>query len=123
MFKNVSLLWFSLISIILVVVGSIFTIFGLDILPVINKNVLLSWESSIYGAVLIGWGISLFFIGRYALIKNDNELKKYILYGLFFWLLVEAIFSFYYAVYFNIGVDIAVFILFFIPLYISFREN
>ena len=123
MFKNVSLLWFSLISIILVVVGSIFTVFGLNILPVINKNVLLAWESSIYGAVLIGWGISLFFIGRYALIKNDNELKKYILYGLSFWLLVEAIFSFYYAVYFNIGVDIVVYILFFIPLYISFRES
>jgi hypothetical protein len=31
---------------------------------------------------------------------------KILLYGIYAWLIVEAIFSFYYGVYFNVGVDI-----------------
>jgi len=49
------MLWFSVVSAILVLAGVVFAFFGLDILPV-SKNVLLQWESAIYGAIMIGWG-------------------------------------------------------------------
>ena len=117
-------IWFSVISIILVLVGLIFSVFGLDILPVINQQVLVPWVSSIYGAVLIGWGITLLLVGRYALSKKDYTLLEYLLYGLFLWLAIEALFSFYLGVYFNVGVDIAVFFLFAVPLgYNLLRRN
>ena len=49
-------LWFSVVSTILVLWGIVFAFFGLGILPVHNKDVLLAWESAIYGAIMIGWG-------------------------------------------------------------------
>ena len=114
--EKIFVIWFSLISVILVLIGLIFTVYGLDILPVINQQVLVPWVSSIYGAVLIGWGMTLFFVGRYALTKKDYTLLEYLLSGLFMWLAIEALFSFYLGVYFNVGVDIVVFFLFAVPL-------
>ena len=109
------LVWFSIVSIILVLFGVLFAFFGLAILPV-QKDVLLQWESALYGAIMMGWGITLFFAGRLALQRNDTDLIKALLYGLSVWLLVEAIFSAALGVWFNVAVDIGVLALFSIPL-------
>src|SRR5262245_65879713 len=110
---NIELLmvWFSVVSAILVLVGVVFAFFGLDILPV-SKSVLLQWESAIYGAIMIGWGTTLFLAGRLAFRRNDAELMKILLFGLIVWLVVEAIFSFCFGVVFYFGVDFAVLVLF-----------
>jgi hypothetical protein len=60
--QKLLLFWYSTVSIILVLVGITFSFFGLRILP-INRAVLLSWESAIYGAIMIGWGATLFLVG------------------------------------------------------------
>ena len=109
------MLWFSVISAILVLWGIVFAFFGLDILPV-EREILLSWESAIYGAIMMGWGTTLFLAGRIAFKRNDTELMKTILYGIFVWLVVEALFSAYLGVWFNVGVDIGVLFLFSFPL-------
>jgi hypothetical protein len=116
------MLWFSAVSAILVLAGVVFAFFGLDILPV-SKNVLLQWESAIYGAIMIGWGATLFLAGRLAFRRNDAELMKILLFGLIVWLVVEAIFSFYLGVFFNVGVDLAVLALFSFPLMKAIREQ
>ena len=107
--------WFSTLSIILVLFGILYAFWGLEILPV-QRDVLLPWESALYGAIMMGWGITLFFAGRLAFQRNDIELMKALLYGLIVWLVVEASFSAYLGVWFNVGVDVAVLILFSIPL-------
>jgi|SRR4029453_2705610 hypothetical protein len=66
--------WFSVVSVILVLVGAFFAVFGLGVLPV-NKDVLLQWESAIYGAIMIGWGATLLYAGRLAFRRNDIELE------------------------------------------------
>ena len=116
------MLWFSVVSAILVLAGVVFAFFGLDILPV-SKNVLLQWEGAIYGAIMIGWGTTLFLAGRLAFRRNDAELMKILLFGLIVWLVVEAIFSFYLGVFFNVGVDLAVLALFSFPLMKAIREQ
>ncbi len=115
--------WFSTISIILVLWGIVFTFFGLSVLPVANKDVLLPWESALYGAIMMGWGITLFLIGRIAFRRNDTELMKAMLYGIIIWLVVEALFSAYLGVWFNVGVDIVVLGLFSFPLMRSIRSQ
>ena len=65
---------------------------------------------------MIGWGTSLFLLGRLAFRRQDKEMLKILLYGIILWLIVEALFSFYLGVYFNVAVDIAVGILFTIPI-------
>src|SRR5215472_4451988 len=86
--------WFSVVSVLLVLVGAFFAFFGLGVLPV-NKDVLLHWESAIYGAIMIGWGATLLLAGRLAFRRNDTELMKILLVGLAAWLIVEALFSVY----------------------------
>ena len=114
--------WFSVVSVVLVLVGAFFAFFGLGVLPV-NKDVLLQWESAIYGAIMIGWGATLLLAGQLAFRRNDTELMKILLVGLAAWLIVEALFSLYLGVFFNVGVDIAVLTLFSLPLIKAIRER
>ncbi len=115
-------IWFSSISIILVLWGIVFAFFGLDVLPVMNKDILLPWESALYGAIMMGWGVTLLMVGRIAFTRNDAELMKAILYGIVLWLIVEGLFSAYLGVWFNVGVDIAVLVLFSFPLIKALRS-
>ena len=112
---------FCVIACILVVVGVIFSVFGLGVLPV-DESVLLRWESAIYGAIMIGWGITLFLLGRLAFRRSDAALMQIMLIGIAVWLVVEALFSLYLGVFFNVGVDVAVLLLFGLPLIISIRR-
>lgn len=118
-------IWFLTISCILISAGLIFSFFGFGFFPssILPKNVLLSWESAIYGSVLIGWGTTLFLIGRLAFRRNDIELMKIMLLGIATWLILEAIFSAYLGVFFNVGVDLAVLTLFGVPLVKKIRES
>ena len=113
---------FCIVAGILVLVGIVFSVFGLGILPV-NKDVLLPWESAIYGAIMIGWGTTQFLVGRLAFRRNDTALMKIMLTGIAVWLVVEALFSLYLGVLFNVGVDVAVLLLFGLPLVVGIRQS
>jgi hypothetical protein len=76
----------------------------------------LPWQSAIYGAIMMGWGTTLLYVGRLAFRLHDPDLMKALLYGLIVWLVVEAAFSVYFRVWFNVGVDTAVLTLFSVPL-------
>jgi hypothetical protein len=108
-------IWFRTVSAILVLFGIVYVFWGLKILPV-DKVTLLPWESALYGAIMMGWGLTLLLAGRLAFRRNDAELKRALLLGLLTWLVVEAVASVYYGVWFNVGVDVAVFAVFAFPL-------
>ena len=114
-------IWFSIVSFILILFGILYCFAGLKILPV-SKTILLDWESALYGAIMIGWGSTLFLVGRLAFHRQDRELLKILLYGIILWLAIEAIFSFYLGVYFNMGVDFAVAALFAFPVITTIRQ-
>ena len=113
--------WFSTVSIILFLFGVLYTIWGLGILPV-QKDVLLEWESALYGAIMMGWGTTLFFVGRIAIERSDSALMKAMLYGITVWLVIEALFSARLGVWFNVGVDAGVLALFTIPLMANIKK-
>jgi len=114
--------WFSTVSIILILFGILYAFWGLKILPV-QRDLLLEWESALYGAIMMGWGTTLFFVGRIAFQRNDTDLMKILLYGITIWLVVEVLFSAYLGVWFNVGVDIGVEALFSIPLIRSLQKS
>jgi hypothetical protein len=106
---------FSLLSLILVAWGIYFAIWGFGFFAevgILPAESLVSWESAIYGSMMIGWGVTLFILGRLAIQKKDAEILKAILLGLSIWLVLEAIFSYMLKVWFNIGVALAVLALF-----------
>ena len=110
--------WFAVVCTIMVVLGAVFAIFGVGMLPVHGK-VFLPWLNAVYGATFMGWGATLFFVGRLAFRRRDPELMKALLYGLFVWFPVESLFSVYLGVWFNVGVDVAVLAVLSLPLIIA----
>ena len=113
-------LWFKVVTIILIGFGLLYFFFGLKIFsnvaPLIPPSVLLDWESALYGAIMLGWGVTLFLLGRLAFKRDDRELKRVLLIGLAVWLAFEAVASAWLSVWFNVGVDVAVAGLFAFPL-------
>jgi hypothetical protein len=95
--------------------GILYVFFGLKILPV-HPDVLLDWESALYGTLMIGWGTTLLLIGRLAFQRDDQSLKRALLVGIAIWLLGEAAASVWFGIWFNVGVDLGVFVLFAVPL-------
>lgn len=116
------LTWFTVVSAILVLWGIVFTVVGLGVLPV-ERRVLLAWESAIYGAIMMGWSITLLLVGRIALQRDDRELTRGLLIGIAVWLVVEGLSSARFGVWFNVGVDVGVFLLFSVPLIVSMRSG
>jgi hypothetical protein len=121
MTPRLAMTWFSIVAGILVLVGIVFSVLDLGILPV-NRDVLPRWESAIYGAIMIGWGVTLLSVGRIAFRRNDAALMTALLLGIAVWLVVEALFSLYLGVFFNVGVDAAVLLLFALPLIAGIRR-
>lgn len=113
--------WFRAVACILILFGLAFVVFGLrifsDTVRLVPRHVLLPWESALYGAIMVGWGTTLFVAGRLAFRWDDRELKNALLIGLAVWLTLEAAASAWFGVWFNVGVDIVVFALFAIPLF------
>jgi hypothetical protein len=108
-------LWFRIVSVILILFGILYVFVGLKVLPV-QRNVLLDWESALYGALMMGWGTTLLLVGRLAFRRDEKELKRALLIGLVIWLAVEAAASIWFGVWFNVGVDVGVLALFTVPL-------
>jgi hypothetical protein len=115
-------LWFSIVSVIGVLWGIVFAFYGLGVLPLFNTEVLIPWGNGVYGSTLIGLSTTFFFVGRHAFRKSDTDLMKTLLYGIFTWLVIEALFSLYYRVFLNVGVDIGVAILLSFPLIRGIRS-
>jgi hypothetical protein len=115
-----SAVWFRAVTIILILFGLLYVFFGLrmfsDNVALIPRDVLLPWESALYGAIMLGWGVTLLLVGRAAFRRDDRELKRALLVGLAVWLAVEAAASAWFGVWFNVGVDAVVLVLFGIPL-------
>ena len=120
MYGRVFALWFRVVTIILILFGLLYIFFGLrifsDKVPLISHDVLLPWESALYGAIMVGWGVTLLLVGRVAFRREDRELRRALLAGLAVWLALEAVASAWFGVWFNVGVDIAVLLLFGAPL-------
>lgn len=112
-------IWFRVVTVILILFGAFFAFFGFrvfsDAVSLIPRDVLLPWTSALCGTIMIGWGVTLLF-GRVAFGRNDDQLKRALLAGIAAWLVLEAAASAWFGVWFNVGVDVAVFALFAAPL-------
>jgi hypothetical protein len=122
-----SIIWVSIVGVIGMLFGLFYAFFGLRGLPVYEKivpnNVYTAWSNGLYGSVFIGFSVLLFTVGRYAFKNNDKVLMKALLYGIYSWLIVEALFSLFYRVYLNVGVDIVLGIFLGLPLIKNLRSK
>lgn len=121
------IIWISIAGIIGFLFGVFYAFFGLNGLPVYQKlvpaTVYIPWSNGLYGAVFIGFSVLLFLVGRHALKTMDKFLIKALLYGIAAWMIVEASFSFFYGVYFNIAIDVFLMLFLSLPLIIGMRSK
>jgi hypothetical protein len=125
--KNILKVWITIVGIIGILFGIFYGFFGLSNFPayheLISKEVIAPWSNGLYGSTFIGFSVLLLFVGRHAIENNDTKLMKYLLYGIYAWLIVEALFSIYYSVYFNVGVDILLALVLGYPLIKSIQSS
>jgi hypothetical protein len=91
-------------TVILIVLGLGFAIAGFSRFVdagVLPAEGLTEWVSAIYGSLMTGFGLT-----------HDQELLQALFIGITVWLALEGIFSAFLAVWFNIGVVSAVWLLF-----------
>lgn len=121
--ERMSSTWFRIVTAILILFGLFFLLFGLrafsEAVPLIPRNALQPWTSALYGAIMVGWSVTLFLVGRLAFRRKDGELKGALLAGIAAWLALEAAASAWFGVWFNVGVDAVVFVLLAAPLFLS----
>ena len=122
MSSKLLMIWFSVVSALLVLAGVYFAFFGLGVLRV-SEYVVPQFVSAIYGGLVIGWGATLLLVGRLAIRRNDAELLTILLVGLAAWLIVDSLFSLYYGAFSNVGVNVAMLALFSFPLIKAIRER
>lgn len=116
-------LWFSIFAAIGILWGVVFSLFGLGVVPLFDTDVLIPWGNGVYGATLMGFSVTLLLAGRHAFRKSDPSLMKALLYGISVWLIIEGLFSLYYRVWLNVGVDIGIFVLLGYPLIKGMRMS
>jgi hypothetical protein len=105
----------SAMAIILILWGIYFAFWGFGIfvdMGILPAENLVAWESGLYGAIMMGWGLTLFFVGRIAFERDDQQQLRVLHWGVMLWLLVEAYFSWTLQVFFNVAVDVVLMILF-----------
>jgi hypothetical protein len=125
--KHTSIVWMSFAGIIGVLFGIFYALFGLESLPVYKWFVpdvaYTPWSNGLYGSTFIGFSVLLFFVGRHAFQTNNKILMRALLYGIMSWLIIEALFSFYYGIYINVLVDIALTLFLGFPLVMGMRSR
>lgn len=123
--KNRSIVWMSIVGIIGILFGLFYALFGLAGFPaygaLISQDVIVPWSNGLYGSTFIGFSVLLLVVGRNAFQTHNTKLMKALLYGIYSWLFVEAAFSIYYGVYFNVGVDVLLAIVLGYPLIAGIR--
>jgi hypothetical protein len=80
-----------------------------------------SLGQGVLGATLLGWGVTLFLVARYAFAEKKPELLRLLLYGLVAWAPVDLAVSVNYGAWFNVILNIGILVLAGVPLYLASR--
>jgi vacuolar-type H+-ATPase subunit I/STV1 len=57
---------------------------------------------------MVGWGVTLFLIARYAFTERRPELLRILLYGLLAWAPVDMAVSIFYGAWFNVALNLVI---------------
>jgi len=89
----------------------------------VDSSVVPRLVQGVLGATMVGWGVTMFLVARYAFSEGKPELLRLILYGLLVWAPIDMTVSIYYArAWFNVVLNIAILALAGIPLVLAERH-
>ena len=76
----------------------------------------------VLGATLVGWGMTILLVSRYAFTERKQELLRILLYGLLTWAPVDMVVSIFYEAWFNVVLNIIILFAAGVPLIIAERR-
>ena len=115
-------IWLSITSIGILFFG-FFMAFFLDPIAIpIKQSVVTKLILGILGSIMMGWAITIFFVGRYAFVQRNSFLLKAVLVGLVIWFIPDTAISVYLEAYFNVIVNMIILIAALIPIMYGLRE-
>ena len=112
--------WVLIVSGIVVLMGLGFIFLDPGIYPV-DPSLIPRLIQGILGATLIGWGVTMLLVARYAFAEGKPELLRLLLYGLIAWAPVDMAVSIYYEAWFNVVLNLIVTLFAGVPLALASR--
>ena len=88
----------------------------------VDSSVVPRLVQGVLGATMVGWGVTMVLVARYAFSEGKPELLRLILYGLLVWAPIDMAVSIYYGAWFNVALNIAILTLAGIPLVLAERH-
>jgi hypothetical protein len=108
------------VSALIVLAGLFFTVLDPYIYPV-DPLVVPRLVQGVLGATLIGWGVTMLLVSRFAFTTLKPELLRILLYGLLAWAAVDMAVSIFYNAWFNVALNLIIVMVAGIPLILAER--
>ena len=114
--------WVLIVSGIVALAGLGFIFLDPVIYPV-DSSVVPRLVQGVLGATLVGWGVTMLLVARYAFTERKPELLRLLLYGLIAWAPIDMAVSLFYGAWFNVVLNLAILVLAGLPLYLASKHS
>jgi hypothetical protein len=88
----------------------------------VDSNVIPRLVQGILGSTMMGWGVTMMLVARYAFAEGKLELLRLLLYGLLIWAPVDMTVSIFYGAWFNVALNLGILLFVGVPLWHSSRR-
>lgn len=113
--------WLLAVSAVVALAGLGFVFLDPSVYPV-DSSIVPRLIQGVLGATMMGWGVTMLLVARYAFAEGRPELLRLIMYGLLAWAPVDMAVSVYYGAWFNVALNLAILALAGVPLLLAERR-
>ncbi len=108
--------WLIIVSLAIILTGIVIAfLVEPSNLPVEQRS-MSKWILGLLGATMMGWAATMLLVARYAFDQRLPELLRILLIGLVVWFVPDTLISMYFCAYFNVGINVVIFVAASIPL-------
>jgi len=87
----------------------------------VDSSIIPKLVQAVLGATMMGWGVTMLLVAKYAFSEGKPELLRILLYGILVWAPVDIVVSVYYNAWFNVVINLIIVVLAGVPLWHSSR--
>jgi hypothetical protein len=74
----------------------------------VDSSVIPRLVQGVLGSTMMGWGVTMLLVAKYAFAEGKPDLLRLLLYGILVWAPVDMVVSVYYGAWFNVALNLAI---------------